>query len=125
MPFNNSVFRLPNTSALVVEGGAMRGIFASGVLDFFMQHNYRRFDFAIGVSAGATNLSGYVCNQPGRSHDIIVNYATQREFFNPLRGLKGVQRWRTRMAREVTKVSFGRSERYTDSLVNEWRSCLD
>ena len=89
MPFNNSVFRLPNTSALVVEGGAMRGIFASGVLDFFMQHNYRRFDFAIGVSAGATNLSGYVCNQPGRSHDIIVNYATQREFFNPLRGLKG------------------------------------
>ena len=41
-------------SALVVEGGAMRGIFASGVLDAFIEHDYRPFDFAIGVSAGAT-----------------------------------------------------------------------
>jgi predicted patatin/cPLA2 family phospholipase len=37
---------------LVVEGGAMRGIFASGVLDAFIEHDYRPFDFAIGVSAG-------------------------------------------------------------------------
>ena len=41
--------------ALVVEGGAMRGVFAAGVLDKFMEHDYHSFDFAIGVSAGATN----------------------------------------------------------------------
>ena len=43
--------------AIVVEGGAMRGIFAAGVLDKFMEENYYPFDFAVGVSAGATNLS--------------------------------------------------------------------
>lgn len=46
-------------SALIVEGGAMRGIFASGVLDAFLEEDYRPFDMAIGVSAGSTNLVGY------------------------------------------------------------------
>jgi predicted patatin/cPLA2 family phospholipase len=40
--------------ALVIEGGAMRGIFAAGVLDGFIDHNYNPFDFCIGVSASAT-----------------------------------------------------------------------
>lgn len=31
---------MAETTALVVEGGAMRGIFASGVLDSFMDFNY-------------------------------------------------------------------------------------
>ena len=43
-------------SALIVEGGAMRGIFAAGVLDAFMQDDFRPYDFAIGVSAGVSNL---------------------------------------------------------------------
>ena len=46
--------------ALVVEGGAMRGIFAAGVLDAFLEKDYRDFDFAVGVSAGSTNLIGYL-----------------------------------------------------------------
>lgn len=41
-------------SALIVEGGAMRGIFAAGVLDAFMQDDFRPYDFAIGVSAGVS-----------------------------------------------------------------------
>ncbi len=45
--------------ALVVEGGAMRGIFAAGVLDAFLEHQHQPYDFAIGVSAGASNLLGY------------------------------------------------------------------
>ena len=44
--------------ALVVEGGAMRGIFAAGVLDACLEKNVH-FDFAIGVSAGATNLATF------------------------------------------------------------------
>lgn len=67
-------------SALVVEGGAMRGVFAAGVLDKFMEQNYYPFDFAIGVSAGATNLSTYVAKMPGLSKTIITQYATKREF---------------------------------------------
>lgn len=79
----------PATSALVVEGGAMRGIFASGVLDAFMHAGHYAFDFAIGVSAGATNLSAYITRQPERSRDVILKYAIRREFFNPLRSLRG------------------------------------
>ncbi|MDW1873015.1 patatin-like phospholipase family protein, partial [Vibrio sp. Vb0598] len=48
------------TKAIVVEGGAMRGVFASGVLDAFLERDYKPFDFAIGVSAGASNLIGYL-----------------------------------------------------------------
>jgi predicted patatin/cPLA2 family phospholipase len=75
--------------ALVVEGGAMRGIFAAGVLDKFMEEDYYPFDFAVGVSAGATNLSTYVSSMQGLSKTIIMQYATKREFFSPLRFIKG------------------------------------
>ncbi|NDV92705.1 patatin family protein [Alteromonas sp. 345S023] len=75
--------------ALVVEGGAMRGIFAAGVLDKFMEQEYYPFDFAVGVSAGATNLSTYVSSMPGLSKTIVMQYATKREFFSPLRFIKG------------------------------------
>ena len=81
---------MPDSSkALIVEGGAMRGIFASGVLDSFMSADYQPFDFAIGVSAGATNLSGYVSKQPGRSRQAIMEYATQKDFFSPVRFFRG------------------------------------
>lgn len=74
--------------ALVVEGGAMRGVFAAGVLDMFLSHQ-QSFDFAIGVSAGATNLATYVSQIPGLSRTIITDYATRREFFSPLRFIRG------------------------------------
>ncbi|MBQ8030373.1 MAG: patatin-like phospholipase family protein, partial [Butyrivibrio sp.] len=38
---------------LVMEGGAMRGMFTCGVLDVLMENNIS-FDVAVGVSAGAT-----------------------------------------------------------------------
>ncbi len=75
--------------ALVVEGGAMRGVFASGVLDSFLEHHYDPFDFYMGVSAGASNLIGYLANQPKRSIKIITQLATDKHFYNPTRFLRG------------------------------------
>lgn len=75
--------------AIVVEGGAMRGVFASGVLDAFLEKSYQPFDFAIGVSAGASNLVGYLTNSPRRSIQIITNLATSKRFFDLSRFLKG------------------------------------
>ncbi|MBR9875383.1 patatin family protein [Vibrio sp. J1-1] len=75
--------------AIVVEGGAMRGVFASGVLDAFMEKNYKPFDFAIGVSAGASNLIGYLTDYPHRSINIITKLATCKRFFDPTRFIKG------------------------------------
>ncbi|MCX9594054.1 patatin-like phospholipase family protein [Vibrio cholerae] len=75
--------------ALVVEGGAMRGIFAAGVLDAFIAHHNYDFDFCVGVSAGSTNLIGYLNKQFGRSEKIIKQYATSDKFINFRRFLKG------------------------------------
>ncbi|GGF55303.1 patatin-like phospholipase family protein [Alteromonas lipolytica] len=71
--------------ALIVEGGAMRGIFAAGVLDTFQQHNYYPFDMVVGVSAGATSAAGYLAGNAERNRRIILRMATQKDFFNPLR----------------------------------------
>ncbi|MGF1725623.1 patatin-like phospholipase family protein [Photobacterium nomapromontoriensis] len=78
-----------NSRALIVEGGAMRGIFASGVLDAFMQAEFQPYDFAIGVSAGASNLLGYVSQTPKRSYKVITKLATTKTFYNPRRFIKG------------------------------------
>ncbi|EPI4955141.1 patatin-like phospholipase family protein [Vibrio parahaemolyticus] len=77
------------TKAIVVEGGAMRGVFASGVLDAFLERDYKPFDFAIGVSAGASNLIGYLTDYPHRSINVITKLATSKRFFDPTRFLKG------------------------------------
>ncbi|WP_404397722.1 patatin family protein [Idiomarina loihiensis] len=75
--------------ALVVEGGAMRGIFAAGVLDGFLETGQTDFDFAIGVSAGSTNLIGFLAGDHGRNRKILLQHALQPEFLNWRRFLKG------------------------------------
>ena len=48
---------------LVLEGGAMRGMFTCGVLDVFLEEGIE-FDGAVGVSAGAT----FGCNIKSKQH---------------------------------------------------------
>jgi len=47
-------------TALVVEGGALRGVFSTGLLDGFLESQFNPFDFYIGVSSGASNLAAYL-----------------------------------------------------------------
>lgn len=51
---------------LVLEGGALRGVFTCGVLDWMMDNNVH-FPYVIGVSAGACNGASYVSGQRGRA----------------------------------------------------------
>ena len=51
---------------LVLEGGAMRGMFTCGVTDVFMENGID-FDGIVGVSAGATFGCNYKSKQPGRA----------------------------------------------------------
>ena len=74
--------------AIVVEGGAMRGIFAAGVLDAYMEADFYPYDFAIGVSAGASNLTNYLSKQQKRSYNVITKLATKKQFFDPVRFIK-------------------------------------
>lgn len=81
--------REPDFDAIVVEGGAMRGIFAAGVLDAFMENSFDPFSMLVGVSAGATNLLGFFAKTPYRSKDVICNIATAKQFISPLRFMRG------------------------------------
>ena len=53
-------------TGLVLEGGALRGLFSAGVMDVLMEHGIT-FDGIIGVSAGAAFGCNYKSHQPGRA----------------------------------------------------------
>lgn len=76
-------------TALVVEGGAMRGIFAAGVLDAFLAQGRTAFDHCIGVSAGAVNLAAFLAGQRGRNHSVITDYSCRPEFISLARFVRG------------------------------------
>lgn len=59
---------------LVLEGGAMRGMFTSGVLDCMMEDGIE-FDGIVGVSAGAAFGCNYKSRQIGRSIRYNVRFA--------------------------------------------------
>lgn len=73
-------------TGLVMEGGAMRGMFTAGVIDVMMENGIK-FNGAIGVSAGACFGCNYKSNQPGRAiryNEIYCNdsrYCSWKSFF--------------------------------------------
>ncbi|WP_244590714.1 patatin-like phospholipase family protein [Xenorhabdus mauleonii] len=79
----------PKKIALVCEGGGQRGIFTAGVLDEFLRLGFNPFDLFLGTSAGAQNISAYLCGQQGYARKVINRYTTDPAFFNPLRFVRG------------------------------------
>ena len=81
-------------TGLVLEGGGMRGVFTSGVLDAFMKHELT-FPYVVAVSAGACNGLSYMSRQPRRARfsniDMLRKYGyislkkllTQGSIFDP------------------------------------------
>lgn len=53
----------PARTVLVLEGGGMRGVFTTGVLQAFHEHNYFPWKLILGTSAGALNSVAYVTGQ--------------------------------------------------------------
>ena len=64
---------------LVLEGGAMRGMFTAGVLDVFLENNVV-FDGIIGVSAGATFGCNYKSKQAGRTIRYNLRFAGDKRY---------------------------------------------
>ena len=58
--------QIGRNTGLVLEGGGMRGVFTSGVLDAFMKHDLY-FPYVVAVSAGALNGLSYMSRQPRRA----------------------------------------------------------
>ncbi len=68
---------------LIIEGGALRGIHTSGVLDVLMGSEIYP-SCVIGVSAGALNGFNYVARQPGRSARANLEYINDERYYNLL-----------------------------------------
>ena len=68
-------------TGLVLEGGAMRGIYTAGVLDVFLEQGIH-FDGVIGVSAGALHGCSFVSGQKGRSLRYFQKYRNDKHFMS-------------------------------------------
>ena len=59
---------------LVLEGGALRTIFSTGVFDAMLEKNLMA-DYVVGVSAGIAYGVSYVSRQPRRNLEVVTRYA--------------------------------------------------
>ena len=71
-------------ATLVLEGGATRGIFTSGALDYLLERDLY-FSDVIGVSAGSCNAVDYVSRQPGRTRDCMIPTDKEGKYYYGIR----------------------------------------
>lgn len=66
-------------TGLVLEGGALRTIFSSGVCDAMLEGGVMA-DYVIGVSAGIAYGVSYISRQPRRNLEILTRFANDRRY---------------------------------------------
>lgn len=67
-------------ATMVLEGGATRGVFTSGALDYLMEQDFYT-SYVIGVSAGSCNGVDYVSKQPGRTRDCMIHKEKEYNYY--------------------------------------------
>lgn len=70
---------MEHKTALILEGGAMRGLYSAGVIDVFMRNNIS-VDVIYGVSAGALFGLNYKSRQIGRAIRYNLKYANEKNY---------------------------------------------
>lgn len=68
-----------DNTALILEGGGLRGVFTCGVLDCFMDKGIR-FPLTVGVSAGACNGLSYMSGQRGRAKSSNIDLMDKHHY---------------------------------------------
>lgn len=68
-------------SGLVLEGGGLRAIYTSGVLDAFMENDIE-FPYVIGVSAGSCNGVSFLGKNIHRMRDISIGYSGDERYMS-------------------------------------------
>ena len=66
---------------LVLEGGALRTIYSSGVCDGFLEAGLG-FDYVVGVSAGIAYGVSFLSRQFGRNLEIVTRYANDKRYMS-------------------------------------------
>ena len=69
-------------AGLVLVGGAMKGVYTAGVLDFFLDKEIG-FSSCYGVSAGACNLCSFLSKQRKRAYRVTVDYLDNKRYCGP------------------------------------------
>lgn len=67
-------------AGLVLEGGAMKGVYTAGVLDFFLDAGID-FEKCYGVSAGACCMCSYLSKQRGRALATMTDYLDDKDYW--------------------------------------------
>ncbi len=67
-------------ATMVLEGGATRGVFTSGVLDYLMEEQVE-LSHLVSVSAGACNGVDYVSRQIGRTRDCMIHKEKEYNYY--------------------------------------------
>ena len=68
----------------MLEGGATRGVFTSGALDYLMEKGLY-FSYVVGVSAGSCNAVDYVSKQIGRTRDCMIHRGKEYSYYYGLK----------------------------------------
>lgn len=68
-------------AALILEGGSLRCLFTSGVLDAFLEQDLE-FSYVGGVSAGSMCAMNYISRQMGRTRDVNLNFVHDRRYLS-------------------------------------------
>ena len=63
----------------MLEGGALRGIYTAGVIDYLLENDFK-FDTVIGVSAGALFGCNYISKQKGRALRYNLKYRHNKNY---------------------------------------------
>lgn len=97
---------------LVLEGGAFRGMYTQGVLDFWMQNDLN-IHTVIGVSAGALTGMNYVSGQIGRSARTYLGYRHKPSFI----GLPAFLRSRSLIRLDFILNDYDKIEKLDESML--------
>lgn len=68
-------------TGLIDVGGGLRGVYAAGVMDRFLDEGVP-FDLGIGISAGSANIASFLAGQRGRNHTFFTEYPFRREYMS-------------------------------------------
>ncbi len=91
-------------TGIVLEGGAFRGLFTAGVLDCFLEKQIK-FDYLVGVSAGAGNELNFISGQKGRTKWTIT-----ADGENAYYGVKQMRKSRKMLDLDRMVMEFSRNQ---------------
>ena len=113
-------------NGLVLEGGAMRGLFSAGIMDVMMENGIT-FDGVIGVSAGAAFGCNYKSRQPGRAIRYNKRFAKDKRYCSMQSFLRTGDLFGAKYAYHIVPNEYDifDNETYEQNPLEFWLVCTD